>query len=100
MYSVEVHAHATSEIISHVLDRQPLLKVWSEIWEYLWILTWGLVGIILGLILQSPAKTLLSLGITSIEIVGICYVGLILGWWIPLVPTLLAFTSAGLTTFF
>ncbi|MEH1860402.1 MAG: hypothetical protein V7L21_20925 [Nostoc sp.] len=42
----------------------------------------------------------MSLGITSIEIVGICYVGLILGWWIPLVPTLLAFTSAGLTTFF
>ncbi|MBE8966519.1 CHASE2 domain-containing protein [Nostocales cyanobacterium LEGE 12452] len=100
IYGVEVHAHATSEIISHVLDRRPLLKVWSEIWEYLWILTWGLIGIILGLILQSPAKTLLSLGITSIEIVGICYVGLILGWWIPLVPTLLAFTSAGLTTFF
>ncbi|MEH2327549.1 sensor histidine kinase [Nostoc sp.] len=100
IYGVEVHAHATSEIISHVLDRRPLLKVWSEIWEYLWILTWGLIGIILGLILQSPAKTLLSLGITSIEIVGICYFGLILGWWIPLVPTLLAFTSAGLTTFF
>ncbi|WP_414519510.1 CHASE2 domain-containing protein [Nostoc sp. PCC 9305] len=100
IYGVEVHAHATSEIISHVLDKRPLLNVWSEFWEYLWILTWGLVGIILGLILQSPAKTLLSLGITSIEIVGICYVGLILGWWIPLVPTLLAFTSAGLTTFF
>ncbi len=100
IYGVEVHAHATSQIISHVLDKRPLLKVWSEIWEYLWILAWGLLGIILGLILQSPAKTLLSLGVTSIGLVGICYICLVLGWWIPLVPTLLALTSAGLTTFF
>ncbi|MCC5647089.1 CHASE2 domain-containing protein [Nostoc sp. CHAB 5824] len=100
IYGVEVHAHATSQIISHVLDRRPLLKVWSEIWEYLWILAWGLFGIILGLILQSPAKTLFSLGVISIEIVGICFIGLVLGWWIPLVPTLLALASAGLTTFF
>ncbi|MBX9252518.1 CHASE2 domain-containing protein [Desmonostoc muscorum CCALA 125] len=100
IYGVEVHANATSQIISHVLDRRPLLKVWSEIWEYLWILTWGLLGIIVGLILQSPAKTLLSLGLTSIALVGICYFSLVLGWWIPLVPTLLALTSAGLTTFF
>ncbi|WP_375505930.1 CHASE2 domain-containing protein [uncultured Nostoc sp.] len=100
IYGVEVHAHATSQIISYVLDKRPLLKVWSEIWEYLWILAWGLFGIILGLILQSPAKTLFSLGIISIEIVGICFIGLVLGWWIPFVPTLLALTSAGLTTFF
>jgi CHASE2 domain-containing sensor protein/two-component sensor histidine kinase len=100
IYGVEVHAHATSQIISHVLDRRPLLKVWPEIWEYLWILAWGLLGIILGLILQSPAKTLFSLGVISIEIAGICYISLVLGWWIPLVPTLLALTSAGLTTFF
>ncbi|MBD2451773.1 CHASE2 domain-containing protein [Nostoc sp. FACHB-152] len=100
IYGVEFHAHATSQIISHVLDNRPLLKVWLEIWEYLWILAWGLLGIIVGLILQSPAKTLLSLGVISIGLVGICYISLIFGWWIPVVPTLLALTSAGLTTFF
>ncbi|MDZ8239456.1 MAG: CHASE2 domain-containing protein [Nostoc sp. ChiQUE01a] len=100
IYGVEIHAHATSQIISHVLDNRPLLKVWPEIGEYLWILAWGLLGIILGLILQSPAKTLLSLGVISVGLVGICCFSLILDWWIPLVPTLLALTSAGLTTFF
>ncbi|MBN3873594.1 MAG: CHASE2 domain-containing protein [Nostoc sp. JL33] len=100
IYGVEIHAHATSQIISNVLDRRTLLKVWPKFWEYLWILAWGLLGIILGLILQSPAKTLLSLGLASIGLVGICYIFLVVGWWIPLVPTLLALTSAGLTTFF
>lgn len=100
IYGVEIHAHATSQIISNVLDGRPLLKVWPEFWEYLWILAWGLLGIILGLILQSPAKTLLSLGLASIGLVGICYILLVVGWWIPLVPTLLSLASAGLTTSF
>ncbi|OKH41604.1 hypothetical protein NIES2101_33985 [Calothrix sp. HK-06] len=54
----------------------------------------------MGLILQSPLKTLLSLGVASIGLVGICYILLIAGWWIPLVPTLLAFWGTGLTTSF
>lgn len=100
IYGVEVHAHATSQIVSAVLDGRPLLRVWSNSWEYLWILFWGLLGIALGLILQSPWKTLLSLGVASISLVGICYILLVFGWWIPVVPTLLALCSAGLTTSF
>lgn len=100
IYGVEIHAHVTSQIISNVLDGRPLLKVWSKFWEYLWILGWGLLGIILGLILQSPVKTLLSLGLASVGLVGICYILLVVGWWIPLVPTLLSLASAGLTTSF
>jgi len=100
IYGVEVHAHATSQILSRVLDRRPLLGVWSDIWEYLWVLAWGLFGIILGLILQSPWKTLLSIGIASVALIGICYGFLVLGWWIPLMPSLLALSGAGLTTSF
>lgn len=100
IYGVEVHAHATSQILSRVLDRRPLLMVWSEIWEYLWILGWGLLGIILGLMLQSPWKTFSNLGVASFALIGICYVFLVMGWWIPLVPTLLALSGAGLTASF
>ncbi|MEH1960334.1 MAG: CHASE2 domain-containing protein [Nostoc sp.] len=100
IYGVEIHAHATSQIISNVLDKRPLLKVWSKFWEYLWIFAWGLLGIILGSILKSPVKTLSSLGLASIALVGVCYILLIVGWWIPLVPTLLALACAGLTTSF
>ncbi len=97
---VEIHAHATSQILSTVLDGRPLLRAWSDIWEYLWILGWGLLGIILGLMLQSPWKTFSSLGLASVALIGICYVLLVVGWWIPLVPTLLALSGAGLTVSF
>lgn len=100
IYGVEVHAHATSQILSRVLDRRPLLRVWSDIGEYLWILGWGLLGIFLGLMLQSPWKTFSSLGIASFALIGICYIFLVMGWWIPLVPTLLALSGAGLTASF
>jgi CHASE2 domain-containing sensor protein/two-component sensor histidine kinase len=100
IYGVEIHAHATSQILSKVLNKRPLLRVWSDIWEYLWILSWGLLGIILGLILQSPWKTFLSLGIASFVLVGICYGFLVLGWWIPLVPSLFTLAGAGLMVSF
>lgn len=100
IYGVEVHAHTTSQIISAVLENRPLLRVWSNLWEYLWIVGWGLLGVTLGPMLKSPWKTILSLGLVSLGVVGICYIFLVLGWWVPLVPTLLALSGAGLTTSF
>lgn len=100
IYGVEIHAHTTSQILSNILDRRPLLAVWSEVWEYLWIFAWGLLGIAIGLILHSPWKTFISLGIASIALIFICYFLLILGWWIPVVPTLLTFLAGGLMTSF
>jgi nitrate/nitrite-specific signal transduction histidine kinase len=88
-----------SQIISAVLDGRPLLQVWSDGWEYLWIFAWGVFGISLGRLFQSPLKILVGLGMASIGLTGICYFGLILGWWIPLVPAILplVFNGAGLT---
>lgn len=100
IYGVEIHAHATSQIISQVLDKRPFIRVWSKSLEYVWILFWGLLGIAIGLILQSPWKTILGIGIASVGLIGIYYILLVLGWWIPVVPTLLALCGAGLTTAF
>ncbi|NET06094.1 MAG: CHASE2 domain-containing protein [Symploca sp. SIO2B6] len=97
---VEVHAHATSQIISAVLDQRPLLRVWTEPWEYLWIILWGLLGIALGIVFPSPWKSLLSIVIASLILTIIGYFLIIVGWWIPFVPTLLALCGAGLTTLF
>ena len=100
LYGVEIHAHVTSQIISKVLDGRPFISVWPNDWQYLWISVWGSLGIALGLFLQSPWKALLSIGVASICLVGICYLFLVLGCWIPVVPTLLALAGAGLTTSF
>jgi CHASE2 domain-containing sensor protein/two-component sensor histidine kinase len=98
LYGIEYHAHTTSQIVSAVLDRRPLIRTWLEGWEYVWIVGWGSIGIILGLMLQSPWKTLSTLAASSIGLIAICYGSLVLGWWIPLVPASIALWAAGLTT--
>lgn len=100
IYGVEIHAHAVGQIIRAVLDKRPLLKAPADFWEYLWIVFWGFLGVSIGLILQSPWKTILSIGIASFALAGICYLFLSFGWWIPFVPALLALSGAGLTTSF
>ncbi len=101
-YGVEIHAHATSQIISAVLDGRPLLNVWSDGWEYLWIIGWGLLGIGLGRLVSSPLKLLLAIAIATTALASVSYASIILGWWLPLVPALLALvlTGFGFTTFY
>ncbi|NEO36596.1 MAG: CHASE2 domain-containing protein [Moorea sp. SIOASIH] len=89
IYGVEFHAHATSQILSAVLDQRSLLRTWSDPWEYLWILGWGFLAIGLGRLTQSPFKNLFVVGITSFGLVGVGYVFLVWGWWIPVAPALL-----------
>lgn len=89
VYGVEAQAHATSQIISAVLDGRPLLQVWSDGWEYIWILAWGVVGISLGRFLQSPWKIMLVLLISSGFLISLCYGLIIIGWWVPIVPSII-----------
>ena len=99
IYGVEMQAHATSQIISAVLDGRPLIQVWADGWETFWIAAWGLLGMSLGRFLRSPWKILLGLLIASISPIAICYGLILLGWWVPIVPVLLVLVlnGAGLT---
>ncbi|MEG5039992.1 MULTISPECIES: CHASE2 domain-containing protein [unclassified Microcoleus] len=99
IYGVEMQAHETSQMISAVLDRRPLLQVWGEGWETLWIAVWGLLGMSLGQFLRSPWKILLGLLVASISPIALCYWFILLGWWVPIVPVLLVLVlnGAGLT---
>ncbi|MDF5716215.1 MAG: CHASE2 domain-containing protein [Rhizonema sp. NSF051] len=102
IYGVEVQAHVVSQIISAVLDGRSQLHVWAAQWEYLWIVAWGIVGIILGRTIRYPLRMLLSVATASLGLIGICYGLLILGWWVPLVPTviILVFNSAVFAAFY
>ena len=99
IHGVEMQAHATSQILSAVLDQRPLLQVWAVGWEYLWIGVWGVLGISLGRFLRSPWKILLGLGVACVSLIGVCYGLILLGWWVPIVPALfgLVLNGAGLT---
>ncbi len=99
IYGVEMQAHATSQIISAVLDRRPLIRVWTDGGETLWIVVWGLLGMSLGRFLHLRWKILLGLLVASISPIAICYGLILLGWWVPIVPVLLVLVlnGAGLT---
>lgn len=95
IYGVEMQAHATSQIISAVLDGRSLIRVWADGWETLWIVVWGLLGMSLGRFLHLPWKILLGLLIASISPIAICYGLILLGWWVPIVPVLLVLVLNG-----
>lgn len=101
IYGVEFQAHSTSQIISAVLDRRPLLRTWSDGWEYLWILAWGVIAISIGRFTQSAFKNLFFVGIASLFIIGIGYIFILWGWWLPIAPTLLilAINAVGISAF-
>ncbi|MEL6261780.1 MAG: CHASE2 domain-containing protein [Cyanobacteria bacterium J06626_6] len=101
IYSMEIHAHATQQIVHSVLAKPSFLETWPEPVEELWIISWGLLGIAISVILQSPWKSILSLFISTALLIALCQWSLLLHWWIPMVPAALALCGSGLaTTFF
>ncbi|MBW4614063.1 MAG: CHASE2 domain-containing protein [Desmonostoc vinosum HA7617-LM4] len=96
VYGVEFHAHACSQIINAVVEERSLLKSWSDGWEYLWIFVWGFIPIIIGRITQSVWKNYIAVVIVGCCLVGIGYLLILWGWWIPIVPNLLILCVNGL----
>lgn len=105
---VEFQAHSTSQIIGAVLDGRSLIQTLPDLWEYTLILIWGVLGIAIGNIRRrpngqekqrdSPIPNLLMIVAIGGGLVAGCYGLLLLGWWIPVIPTLFAFVGAGLVT--
>jgi CHASE2 domain-containing sensor protein len=101
IYGVEAHAYTVHQIIDAVQKGHPLIRVWADVGEYVWIGAWGCLGVALGVILQSPWKGLLSLAIASLILILSCQMLLqVMGWWVPVVPTMLALCGCGLSASF
>jgi CHASE2 domain-containing sensor protein len=96
MYGVEVQAHAVSQILSAVLNKRPLITAWTDIQEYLWIIAWGILGIVLAKLTKSPFKNFFAVAIASTTLLGICYSLILIGYWVPLTPTILVLLLNGI----
>lgn len=101
---VEFQANVASQLISSVLDDRPLLQVWSDPLEILWIASWAAIGA--GVIWQLQfRRSLLILSLQAIVtplvlggiLVGSTYLLFLNGWWVPVVPPLIAFVISILT---
>jgi len=93
--AVDIQAHATSQIISATLDGRLFLRTWSEPWEYAWILLWGTIGLTVWIQLIAPGRILMYGLSTAILLMGISYMAILIGYWIPLVPPLLLIVLNG-----
>ncbi len=100
---VEVLANISSQLISTALDGRPLIKTWSEPVEILWIFLWSTVGAVLSW--QSRyaggvGKFSVYRGISTVlaggVLLGGTYVAFLGGWWIPVVPPILALSGSAI----
>jgi|GEM_PF-753652 len=104
---VVIHANLTSQILSAALDGQPLIRAWSEPWEWLWTLLWSGIGATLhwGLLdIHHDRKQIASrcmvgglyLLLTGGIVVSGSYFAFLAGWWIPVIPPLVALSGSAI----
>lgn len=94
MPGVVVHAQNASQILSAVLDKQPLLWYWHEWQENLWIFGWTVLGATLAWQIRKPWLLVLGGGVAIAILVGTSYLIFIQAGWIPLVPPLIGLLAS------
>jgi CHASE2 domain-containing sensor protein len=87
---VIVQAQMVSQILSAVLDKRPLLSVWSFWVEALWIWIWSFFGGILIFFYRSLLHLGLIGGSALLLLYILCFTLFIQGIWVTLVPSALA----------
>ncbi len=96
MPGVVVQAHMVSQILSAVLDQRPLLWWWPDWGETFWIWGWSVVGGVLVWYFRGlPVHLTLISGTALGTLYGLCFIFLLKGGWIPLVPSALALAVTG-----
>ena len=91
---VVVHAQATSQLLSAVLDGQRLIWVVPDWAEALWIASWGVVGGTLGWIVRHPGRLAASSAVALGLTVGTGLVLFSQGGWIPIAAPAIALLLA------
>ncbi len=83
MPGVVLHAQITSQILSAVLDAQPLWWFVPEWQEWLWICGGCLTGSVLAWYLRHPVRLLLAIGTVIAVLVGIFAIAIANTIWLP-----------------
>jgi CHASE2 domain-containing sensor protein len=86
---VFIHAQMTSQIISAVLDKRPLLWWLPEWLEMIWIAVWSLLGVAMILVWQTLKSRIVANLVSLTILFGCCWVTFSYGGWLPLVPSAL-----------
>jgi CHASE2 domain-containing sensor protein len=88
MPGVIAHAQMVSQMLSSVLDERQLLWVWPLWGDVIWIWGWSLLGTMIAWRLSLLLRLgLLAIALSILSV--LCFVLLLQGGWVPLVPSAL-----------
>lgn len=93
MSGVEIHAHMTSQMLSAVFDDRPLLWTLPQWGDLIWI--WGWASLAGSLGLKPNSRLFLALVVCGAlaSLYGLCFLLLLQGGCLPIVPSALAFAT-------
>jgi adenylate cyclase len=93
---VEIIANVTSQVLDAAQTGRTGIRFWSEPQEWAWIILWAGVGTALGWWIRSSRWAIGSMiGLVGGLIIG-SYAAFLAGWWIPVVPPVLALSIAAI----
>lgn len=91
---IELHANFISQLLGAVLDGRSPLQMPTLPLKWGWILVWSFVGATVSWRFRYPIQLAFCLLGTGTVLVISCYLWFLAGWWIPLVPPVLALTGS------
>ena len=100
MAGLWIHAHMVSQLMSAVMDGRPLIRAlpqWRS-WQWgdwLWVLCWSGVAAGMSGGLRRRSVWLVAFVSSLVCLYLVCWWALLSGWWLPLVPTMLAMGVSG-----
>ena len=98
MPGIYIHANIIDHLIDVATTGKGFIKVWHESQEVLWFLLWATVGTIIARQAVSDLQLGLLFLLASCSILLVTYSGWLLGWWVPVIPALLALFLASVLT--
>lgn len=97
MPSVYIHAQIASQILSAVLDKEPLIWYLPQYSEYVWIWVASVVGAAVAWHLRHPLGLVVVGVIILSSMFGFCYLVFLQAGWIPVIPQALALVISGVS---
>ena len=85
MAGVVLQAQMVSQILSAVINKQPLFWFFPEWGEVLWVWVWSLTGGIIAWRIQHPLRLTFASGVTLASLLGINFIIFTQAGWIPVV---------------
>ncbi|MDY6782487.1 MAG: CHASE2 domain-containing protein [Cyanobacteriota bacterium] len=93
--AIFVHAQATSQIVSAVLDNRTILSPLPGWMDGMWIWGWSMATAILLLFIQRPVRQVVLFCVVLGLVSALSYGLFLWGSWVPLVPAIFAIAVTG-----